>query len=166
MSMLTAIGGTRCGAVVALHLLLTSCCSAAQVDSCNGLDKDVARVTAEVLAARSKALAQPHSGAAADSLGRLVAERVRDDTVRGDQALALLLNFYLGEANDEDILYEVVRRGTRMLPLLESESWATRDKVVCAATASYRSLVNEEDTRKLKLDTARQAIERGETWPD
>lgn len=48
----------------------------------------------------------------------LVARLVDDKTPAGNEALVVLIQFYIGEATGEDLLHEVTKRGRSMIPYL------------------------------------------------
>lgn len=50
----------------------------------------------------------------------LFAAVLKDNTPTGDQAVAYLLTVYLGEANGEAIVCDVISRGQRMMPLVQA----------------------------------------------
>lgn len=57
-------------------------------------------------------------------LDALLAHLFRQETADADEALVILLRYYLGEAEGEDVGESVISRGIRMLPLLEK--WRLR----------------------------------------
>lgn len=93
--------------------------------ACVQLSVDAEEWVDSVLQARTASREKPHEGPAAWTLGCLLHGLRRDESTTADEASAALLSFYLGEANDVDVLDDVARRGQRMLPhlrlLLESE---------------------------------------------
>lgn len=52
------------------------------------------------------------------NIGRLLGRLIADKNPTTDEALVVLVQFYIGEANSEDILHEVTKRGQRMIPFL------------------------------------------------
>jgi hypothetical protein len=65
---------------------------------------------------------------AGDRLGSLS----KDDSVDADKALVMLMGYYLGEHNGEDLETEIVRRGKRMRPLLVQEQSTPVSLASCA----------------------------------
>jgi len=70
----------------------------------------------EVLDAKGRAIIQ--SGAAEDFIDRLY-DLFDDRSRAADEALAVLLRYYVGEDPGEDLWCEIVHRGKQMLPYLE-----------------------------------------------
>lgn len=79
-------------------------------------------------------------------------------TRAADEALVLLLNFYVGEALQSDLVHEITKRGKRMLPLLAKY----QDDAVHFSKRSYpASLLVAKDVRSDEFQTAIQAVKSG-----
>lgn len=78
-----------------------------------------------------------------------------------EPVLCLLLNFYLGEANDEDVLYETTNCGGPCLGLVKQYL----ENPPCVP-ASVEPVMHAEEIRKQLLQMAIEAIQRGETIGD
>jgi len=75
---------------------------------------------------------------------RLTGKLFQDKTASSDEALVVLMNFYVGEATGEDLLHHVTVRGKRMLPLLLKY----RDARVVFTKGDYASIRLPADVRK------------------
>ena len=79
-------------------------------------------------------------------------------TRAADEALVLLLNFYVGEALQSDLVHEITKRGKRMLPLLLKYD---HDAVRFSKRVYPASLLVAEDVRADEFQTAIQAVKSG-----
>jgi len=87
----------------------------------------------------------------------LTGKLFQDKTRSSDEALVVLMNFYIGEATGEDVLHHVTVRGKRMLPLLLKY----RDASVIFAKRDYASIRLGVDVRKETFDDAIRSIKAG-----
>jgi hypothetical protein len=88
-------------------------------------------------------------------LGRLF----RDNSMAGDEAAVVLLGYYLGEADDEDLTHNLTLRGKRILPYLRGY----RDRIVrLPERGRLDSLEFSTPERREFFDTVIDAIEKGE----
>jgi hypothetical protein len=92
-------------------------------------------------------------------LGGSENDRHRDKTKASDEALIVLMNFYLGEATSEDVLHHVTVRGKRMLPLLLKY----RDARLIFPKKDYASILLPADVRREDFDSAIKSIEARKT---
>jgi hypothetical protein len=79
-------------------------------------------------------------------------------TRAADEALVLLMNFYVGEALQSDLVHEVTKRGKRMLPLLMKYQ---HDTVHFSKRSYPVSLLVANDVRTNEFETAIQAVKSG-----
>lgn len=79
-------------------------------------------------------------------------------TRAADEALVLLMNFYVGEALQSDLVHEVTKRGKRMLPLLLKYQ---HDAVRFSKRSYPASLLVAKDVRADEFQTAIQAVKSG-----
>jgi len=90
---------------------------------------------------------------------RLTGKLFQDKTKSSDEALVVLMNFYVGEATGEDVLHHVTVRGKRMLPLLLKY----RDAHVIFPKGNYASVLLPTDVRRENFDDAIKSIKAGKT---
>lgn len=90
---------------------------------------------------------------------RLTGELFQERTRSSDEALIVLMNFYVGEATDEDVLHHVTVRGKRMLPLLLKY----RDARVVFPKKDYASILLPADVRREDFNSAIKSITAGKT---
>jgi hypothetical protein len=86
--------------------------------------KRVRALVRPVFAAYSRVL-RAETEETANGLENTLAHVFKDKSSVGDEALAVLLGFYLGEHSGEDISCELVSRGSRVLKKLEKYRSAT-----------------------------------------
>lgn len=79
----------------------------------------------------------------------------KDESRDADQALVMLIGYYLGEHNAEELHSEIVRRGRRMTPLLVEEERNPARLSTCAPSL-------ERDTLRFLTRDALEAIAKGE----
>ena len=91
--------------------------------------------------------------------GRLTGKLFQDKTKSSDEALVVLMNFYIGEATGEDLLHHVTVRGKRMLPLLLKY----RDAHVIFPKGNYASVLLPADVRRENFDDVIKSIKAGKT---
>jgi hypothetical protein len=88
---------------------------------------------------------------------RLTGKLFQDKTESSDEALVVLMNFYIGEATGADLLHHVTVRGKRMLPLLMKY----RDARVIFSKGDYASIRLPADVRREDFDDAIKSIKVG-----
>lgn len=125
---------------------------------CVQLSENAAKRVDAVLQKRLESRDNPHTSPAAKELGMLLFELRSSNEPVSDESLCALLNYYLGEANDGDVAYQVTARGQRLTPQLK----AFRESPPCTAPV-FTPLLHDEETRKMVLDIVVGAIEKGET---
>jgi len=92
-------------------------------------------------------------------IAKLTGELSQTKTKTSDEALVVLMSFYLGESTNSDLLHEVTVRGKRMLPLLLKY----RDATIIFSRKKYpSSLLLAPDIRKESFDDAIESIKAGE----
>jgi hypothetical protein len=145
-------GGNSVHAFVVM--LCTFLPAPAQWPPCLQLDVAARRTAERVLDQRLSSLQNPQTSEPASVLGDLISDlRARHDS-SADEALCVLVNFYLGEANDGDVMYQITARGTPLIPNLV----AMKGKRPCV-DERYAMLFHEERRRLRLLDLAIKAIE-------
>jgi hypothetical protein len=77
----------------------------------------------------------------------------QDDSQNADQALVMLMGYYLGEHNGEELVIEIARRGNRMKPLLIQEQRDPAKLSTCAPR-------NKVETVKYLADEALRMIDQ------
>ena len=89
---------------------------------------------------------------------KLVARLMKNNSPSGDQAVVLLLQYYVGESESTDLVTNVTARGKRVLPYL----LRYRDLVPQIPARSYpASILTESEFRKTEFDQAIDAIKSG-----
>jgi hypothetical protein len=91
--------------------------------------------------------------------GRLTGKLLEDRTKSSDEALVVLMGFYVGEATGEDLLHGITVRGKRMLPLLLKYRGAR----VVFSERDYASILLPADVKKENFDNAIKSIKAGRT---
>jgi len=85
---------------------------------------------------------------------RLVGKLSKEKTKSSDEALVVLMSFYIGESTGEDLLRSITIRGRRMLPLL----LRYRDARVFLPEKDYASIRLPAEVRKDNFDNAIKSI--------
>jgi hypothetical protein len=91
-------------------------------------------------------------------VGKLTGDLFRMKTKSSDEALVVLMNFYIGEASGEDLVHEITVRGKRMLPLLLKYRNAT---VIFSRKKYPSSLLLAPDVKKESFDDTIESIRTG-----
>jgi hypothetical protein len=99
----------------------------------------------------------PEESPASNELAMKLASLLRDQRPAADEAICILLSYYLGEANDEDVFCSVVTRGPRMLPCLRAVLADGPRRI----GAKYASLERAEETWRYSVRETIKAIETG-----
>ena len=95
----------------------------------------------------------------ADRSSRLLGRLFQDSSQDAEEAEVILLGYYLGEADDEDLVHDLTKRGRRILPYLRRY----RDqRVTFAGKGQLDSLTIPAVDRKESFDTVIEAVEKGE----
>jgi len=79
-------------------------------------------------------------------------------TKSSDEALVVLMGFYIGESTEEDLLHEVTARGKRMLPFLLKYRKAS---VTFSQREYTTSLFLSPDVRRRNFDEAIRSVRAG-----
>ena len=78
-----------------------------------------ADLAAHVVDAAAEALVRDGSGSKWDELDRRLGALFANQTKEGDEAIVILMSFYLGEHEGEEVEENLLSRGPRMIPLVE-----------------------------------------------
>jgi len=125
---------------------------------CIGLSNDVSRPVVEILDLRSRSITDSDCSDCNSELESKLAPYRSTDNSESRSVFCNLLNFYLGESTDSDVLFEVTECGEPCLePLLEFLKYRP------CVPEKYRSLFHREETRQYLLKIAIEAIENEET---
>ncbi len=89
---------------------------------------------------------------------KLISNLFQKKSRAADEALVVLMNFYVGESLQTDLLHQVTTRGKRMLPLLLKYEQAP---VVFPRLKYPKSLLVADDVRKKSFDDAIEAVKTG-----
>jgi hypothetical protein len=99
----------------------------------------------------------PEESPASKELAITLVSLLRDQGPTADEAICILLSYYLGEANDEDVFCSAVSRGPRMLACLRTVLTNGPRRI----GAKYASLERAEETWRYSVREAIKAIETG-----
>jgi hypothetical protein len=92
---------------------------------------------------------------------KLVAGLFQVKTKNSDEALVVLMNFYVGESLQADLVHEVTLRGKRMLPLLLKY----RKESVTFTDRKYpQSMLLADDIRQRDFDNAIDSVKKGRVF--
>ena len=83
---------------------------------------------------------------------------MEDRSPAADEALVVLVQFYIGESTSEDLNHEITKRGRRMLPYLRKYR---RDLARIAGRQYPDSIRLEPETWKENIDADIESIQKG-----
>jgi hypothetical protein len=89
---------------------------------------------------------------------KLIGSLFQKKSRAADEALVVLMNFYVGESLQMDLVHQVTVRGKRMLPLLLKYQKAS---VAFSGFKYPKSLLIADDIRKRSFDDAIEAVKTG-----
>jgi len=90
--------------------------------------------------------------------GKMVGTLFEERTKTSDEALVVLMNFYIGESLGDDLLHQITVRGKRMLPLLLKY----RDVRVVFPEREYpSSVLLSADVRTENFDNVIKSVKAG-----
>ncbi len=81
--------------------------------------RDVAKLVTPILDTRLDSEQCSSKDVSFNNAERLLGQLFKLQTSASNEALAVLLNFYLGESADAELLHEITKRGPKMLRILE-----------------------------------------------
>ena len=113
------------------------------------------------LCAEAEASHGKSQNAAVWQTGKLMGVLFQMTTRASDEALVVLMNFYVGESLGEDLLHQVTVRGKRMLPLLLKYRKA---RVIFSQREYPSSLLLASDVRKEGFDVAIKSVRAGKVF--
>jgi hypothetical protein len=122
--------------------------------------RDVQELVKPILdiCAEAKASQGEHQNGAFWQAAKLIGTLTQMRTKASDEALVVLMNFYVGESTGGDVLHQVTVRGKRMLPLLLKY----RNSQVVFSNRTYpSSLLLALDVRKQNFDDAINNVRAG-----
>jgi hypothetical protein len=96
--------------------------------------------------------------AALERSEKLIARLFKMKTRASDEALVVLMNFYVGESLQPDLVHEVTARGKRMLPLLLKYSTAS---VTFSERKYPPSMLLTDEVRRKNFKDAFEAVRAG-----
>jgi hypothetical protein len=131
-------------------------CDATAIEPSEGVEKSI-----DPILEAAQAVRQHDSEATEFDLGRRLQEVFDDKGPTGDEALVVLLNFYIGEANEGDLLHQITLRGKRLLPLLAKHKRAT---VVLRSGSRFDDLRLPPRVRRQNFTSAIDFISKGKVW--
>jgi hypothetical protein len=110
------------------------------------------------LRAEAESSQAEHQQSAFEQSEKLIAGLFRMKTRASDEALVALMNFYVGESLQPDLVHQVTLRGKRILPVLLKY----RKAPVAFTGRKYpASLLLADDVRKKNFDDAIEAVKTG-----
>ena len=90
---------------------------------------------------------------------RALGKLLEDKSPETDEAAVVLLGYYLGEADNEDVMHDLTKRGKRVLPYLHRY----RDQPASFRGKPYLDSIRvSESDRKEFFGTVIEAVEKGE----
>jgi hypothetical protein len=89
---------------------------------------------------------------------KLTGELFQAKTKASDEALVVLMNFYIGESPEGDLLHQVTVRGKRMLPLLLKYRTSS---IVFSRKEYPSSVLLAIDTKKQNFDEVIKSVRAG-----
>jgi|HubBroStandDraft_5_1064220.scaffolds.fasta_scaffold80943_2 hypothetical protein len=89
---------------------------------------------------------------------KLIAKLADIKTNSSDEALVVLMSFYIGEATGEDLLHQVTVRGKRMLPLLLKYH---NSSIIFSQKNYPSSLLLAADVKKQNFDEVIKSVRAG-----
>jgi len=113
------------------------------------------------LCAEAKTSQGEHENAAFWQAAKLIGTLIQMKTKASDEALVVLMNFYVGESTGEDVIHHVTVRGKRMLPLLLKYRNA---HLVFSEHKYPSSLLLAPDVRKGDFDVAIDSVKTGKIF--
>jgi hypothetical protein len=113
------------------------------------------------LLVQAKSLNGEQQQAAYWQSGKLLGRLFQLKTRASDEAMVVLMDFYVGEASGADLLHQVTVRGKRMLPLL----FKYRNSSVVFTNREYPSfLLSREDVKIEDFDATIGSIKAGRAY--
>lgn len=110
-------------AFLGILFIASTCTLVAEQDATEWISSGATKLIKPILDLRVKSIDNPAEkevpGSTSWKMGKLLYRLSQNQSRDADEALAVLLGFYLGESNDEDLLHDVTIRGKRILPYLE-----------------------------------------------
>jgi hypothetical protein len=113
------------------------------------------------LRAQAESSAGEKRQAAFEKSEKLVAGLFQVKTKNSDEALVVLMNFYVGESLQADLVHEVTLRGKRMLPLLLKYR---KESVTFTDRKYTQSMLLADDIRQRDFDNAIDSVKRGRVF--
>jgi hypothetical protein len=113
-----------------------------------------------LLQARLAALPIVEPSPSAYRIGVLVGELHKDKSPAADQAVVVLMEYYLGESNGEDLLEDTLLRGKRMIRLVERLDLGSRSACALGEFEMLKAPVSavQNDLREIL-----EMLRKGET---
>ena len=110
------------------------------------------------LRADAESLEGKEKQSALEKSEKLIARLFEMKTRASDEALVVLMNFYVGESLQPDLVHEVTLRGKRMLPLLLKYSTAS---VTFSEREYPSSMLLTDEVRKKNFQDAIEGVRSG-----
>jgi hypothetical protein len=123
--------------------------------------KKTVPLLAPILTSRALAIAHPDDDVVAEAVGVPLARLLEDNSAEADQAVVMLLDYYLGEAYDEDVLHNVTLRGRRALPHLLRFS---TQRPSLEGIDPPESIILSKDERDRRFTVAIEHVKSGRVW--
>jgi hypothetical protein len=125
------------------------------MSGCHNNKPDPARALAEKVAAVGCFSSDIEKDLA--DVGQRLESLGEDESQNADSALVMLMGYYLGEHNHEQLVAEIARRGKRMRPLLEREREKPASIGTCAPSLDKQAVRGD-------AEWLISAIDKGERW--
>jgi hypothetical protein len=144
--------------VIALITLIAASANAATITPSKPAEALVTPILD--LLVQAKSLNGEQQQAAYWQSGNLLGQLFQLKTKTSDEALVVLMGFYVGEASGADLLHQVTVRGKRMLPLL----FKYRKSSVVFRNRDYSACLLSGDIKTEDFDTAISSIRAGRIY--
>jgi hypothetical protein len=123
--------------------------------------KKIVPLLAPILTSRALAIARPDDDVAVEAVGVPLARLLEDNNAESDQAVVMLLDYYLGEAYDEDVLHNITLRGRRTLPHLVRFS---TQRPSLEGIDPPEAIILSKDERDRRFTLAIEHVKSGRVW--
>jgi hypothetical protein len=144
-------------ALLALGCVATACRS---TEPCITLGTRTGEIVRELLQTRLAARQLREPNPVADRVEVLVGNLHRDQSREADQAAVVLMAYYLGEANNEDVQEDILLRGKRMIPLVKGLKHGRR---TACGLAEFASLKLPLSTVQSGIQETLEMLKKGQT---
>jgi hypothetical protein len=105
--------------IITVAAIGVSCACLGYSQTATVSEKSAVDLAANVLSARVEALRKNDFDPNSQEVEKRLAALYRNSSKEADEAIVILMNFYLGEHEGEELYENLLSRGPRMIPILE-----------------------------------------------